>query len=241
MGTAIFPAKRCVMDWLRIGIHAAWASLAIAQACPTAAAETMYAGNVPVRFDIAAQPLVSALNAYTAVMHMELFYDGALVTGRQSSAVQGTFAPSDALRKLLEGTGLVALLSDSETITISVPDTPSAEELAAVKSRSVGYGPYLARIQSSVRDALCGFIITDSEASDLLIRFRITPSGAVANAEFFTVAGSDVHLPAYDEVMRTLDIGEPPPPRMPQPVTMMILARSLPRGAWCSHRQATVR
>jgi hypothetical protein len=226
----------------------AWIGASISQISPLAAGEVMastesrFATSMPVSFDIPAQPLVSALNTYSSVMHMGLFYDGALVTGRQSSPVQGALSPPDALRRLLNGTGLVARVTDVETITISRPDASPAQELAAVKSRSTGYWPYLSRIQVSVREAFCRHGATQSETGDVLLRFWIGPTGAVARAELSTPGGAGVLNAAYAEVISKLDVGQSPPPNMPQPVTMMIMARSGVAGcASSSSRQATAR
>jgi Secretin and TonB N terminus short domain len=249
MCTTVLPENGGFLDRFRACcvILAIWIGVSIGQACSVAAAEMItsdennFNASIPVNFDIPAQPLVSALNAYSSAMHMDLFYDGALVVGRQSSAIQGALTPSDALRRLLDGSGLVVRLTDAKTIAISKPDNSSAEQLAVLKRRSAGYWPYLSRIQLSVREAFCRQTSTPLVTGDVVLRLWIAPSGAVARAELSIPAGSSIHDAAYAVVMSKINIGEPPPSNMPQPVTMMIMAQ--PDGAGCvsSSRHATAR
>ena len=62
-----------------------------------------------VDFDIGGQPLVSALDAYSAATGLQVVYDATLAGGRRAQAVKGSMAPDMALQLLLEGTGLVAV------------------------------------------------------------------------------------------------------------------------------------
>jgi hypothetical protein len=209
---------------------------------PTSAVGNKAATTELISFDIPAQPLASALNAYGAITGLELFYDGDLAVGRRSAAVFGMFAPQDALRRLLEGTDFVAQMTDIGAITISAPDSSFTQELTAIKNRSMGYWPYLALIQASLRNALCRHPVTQSDAQDRLIRFWISASGSVARSELLTPDGTRDRDAAYIQVIEGLNIGQPPP-GMPQPITMMIMARSSPQAAGCetSGHQATIR
>ena len=190
-------------------------------------------------FDIPAQPLVSALNAYATAAHLELFYDGSLAVGRVSSAVHGILSPSAALQELLRGTDFVARLSDSDTMTIEAAPGPADMQLAEVKSRSVGYSAYLATIQASLRDAFCHSPTTRTGAEDVLVRLWIAPSGMVSRAELLSSTGAGQRDAAYTAALLSLDVGVPPPPAMPQPVTMMILPRSSPEAAGCAAMEAS--
>lgn len=192
-------------------------------------------------FDIPSQPLVSALNAYGAVTQVEVFYDGALAVGHRSTAVVGMFVPREALHRLLEGTDFIAEAIEPGTVTVRMPDTASIERLAAVRSGTASFEPYLALIQSTLRDALCRDALTRADANDLLVRFWIAPSGIVERTELLTSTGVGIRDSAYADALRNLDIGQPSPAGMPQPVTIMILPRNI-RDAGCnaSDRQAVV-
>lgn len=99
-----------------------------------------------VRFEIAAQPLADALDAYSAATGLEVFYDGALVAGRDSRFIQGLLEPKAALRELLAGTGLTARNTGMRSFTL----VPSASiRVAGATDQS-----YFARLQKEVSRAL---------------------------------------------------------------------------------------
>lgn len=58
------------------------------------------------RFDIAAQPLTSAIMVFGRQSGIQVTASGDLVSGRSASAVSGDLAPAEALSRLLSGTGL---------------------------------------------------------------------------------------------------------------------------------------
>ncbi len=244
MFTTIPPALFAAVDpsWMRAAFCAALLGITMGLG-NLASAESRVTAEEPLLFDIPAEPLVTALNDYSATAHLSLFYDGALAMGRKSSAIQGIFAPREALQRLLEGTGFIAGSTDAGTITVDLPDASLSQQLALVRSRTAGYAPYLALIQASLRNALCANRATQSDADDILVRFQIGPSGLVAHADLLTSTGSRERDAIYTGLLERLDIGQPPPPSMPQPVTMMLLPRSSSRATGCKARndQASVR
>lgn len=73
---------------------------ALAQARPAAgAAET-------VNFQIPAQPLSSAIDAFVRQSGWQISYSSALARGKTSTAVSGPITPSTALQRLVAGTGI---------------------------------------------------------------------------------------------------------------------------------------
>jgi len=61
-----------------------------------------------IDFDIAAQPLDKALDAFGNASGIQIFYETSVTAGHRSTAVKGTLAPMTALRTLLRETGLTA-------------------------------------------------------------------------------------------------------------------------------------
>lgn len=72
----------------------------------------------PMKFDIPAQPLAAALQAFAQVTGQSVFFDGQLAAGLESAAVHGDLAPRDALQRLLAGTRLAARYADETTFTL---------------------------------------------------------------------------------------------------------------------------
>ena len=69
-------------------------------------------------FDIAAQPLPAALQAFAAQAHMELLYEHMAVADAIGNAVAGEFDKRAALEQLLRGTGLEIIYSSDKAATI---------------------------------------------------------------------------------------------------------------------------
>lgn len=67
----------------------------------------------------------------------------------------------------------MAQASDASTITFSLPDAPSTQQLATPRNRTAGYRPYPELIQSSLRDARCRNAMTQSDNQDVEVRFWI--------------------------------------------------------------------
>src|ERR1700676_4353714 len=87
----------------------------------------------PARFDIAAQPLPSALKNFAAQAKMQLLYRYDIVSHATASPVTGQFEKHAALEQLLRGTGLEAVYSNENTATIRLI---SAEDKAAPGSKA---------------------------------------------------------------------------------------------------------
>src|SRR3984957_6922783 len=82
----------------------------------------------PAHFDIAAQPLPTALKTFAAQAKMQLLYRYDIVSHATASRVTGQLERHAALDLLLRGTGLEAVYSNDNTATIRLI---SAEEKAA--------------------------------------------------------------------------------------------------------------
>lgn len=92
--------SRSVISNRKSLILAAASSVAIAIASPSAAA------NEAETFDIAEQPLSKALLEFSEQTDIVVVAPRNLVNGKSATSVQGEMAPSEALSKILDGTGL---------------------------------------------------------------------------------------------------------------------------------------
>lgn len=78
-----------------------------------------------MRFDIPAQPLRAAINAFTRSTGWEVGFTSQAIAGKRSSAVGGTLPPAQALEALLAGTGLSVSISGPTTAAIVDPSPVS--------------------------------------------------------------------------------------------------------------------
>jgi hypothetical protein len=180
----------------------------------------------PVQFAIAAQPLAVALDTYSAISGLELYYDGDLAAGRRSHAVEGRLVPEVALRELLSGSGLVARATGPNSFTIA--------PVSSARLAGASHQAYFALIQSRVSQALCAHPETRPGNVDLLLQLWIASTGMVQRAQLLDAPNGDVRGSAFAAALRGVSIGAALPAELPQPVTMAILARSGNEPTGCS-------
>jgi Secretin and TonB N terminus short domain/TonB C terminal len=191
----------------------------------------------PAAFDIPAQPLMAALDAYSAATGLQVVYDGALVAGRQSNAVRGRMAPDAALRSLLNGTGLVVLYAAPDVFSL-LPE----RAMEPARARRIGdYMPYLAAVQGSIEAAFCSRPLTAPGAYRIEFSFRIDPAGRVSRAQLLGSTGERARDRAIAGLLDGLTIDRPPPPDMPQPVVMAISPRGPAETGDCDAGDAALR
>lgn len=115
---------------------------------PAVHAQTVAQGQPAQQtFNIPAQPLTAALEAFARGSGWQVGYPAALAQGKTSAALQGRFSPTDALARLLSGTGLTYRVSGTNTVTLAeLPQSSSATVLPtlSVEGRvrpETAYGP----------------------------------------------------------------------------------------------------
>ncbi|MTD94383.1 hypothetical protein GIW81_08555 [Hyphomicrobium sp. xq] len=185
----------------------------------------------PRHFAIVAQPLAVALNTYSTVSGIELYYDGEFALGQLSSPIEGVLAPEQALRQLLVGTGLIARSTGPSSITIT-PARPSRIADTSVQS-------YFAAIQVRVSQVLCARTETRPGSADLLIQLWLTPAGAVQRATLLDAPDDRRRSEAFAAALQGVRIGAPPPGGMPQPINMAVLARADGEPTGCARSTTT--
>jgi iron complex outermembrane receptor protein len=75
-----------------------------------------------ISLDIPAQPLSQALVRFSTATGMQVFVNAGLLRGINSPGVNGALTPSDALSRLLAGTGLTYRFTNASTVAIERPD-----------------------------------------------------------------------------------------------------------------------
>jgi hypothetical protein len=183
----------------------------------------------PIDFNIPAQPIANALDIYSAVTGRAIFYDGALAAGRRSGPVQGVLAPEAALRQLLIGTGLVARATGQASFMLA-PVSPA-------RMAGVAYQSYFAGLQEKVSRVLCGHAETRPGNADMLIRIWIAPTGTVQQAQLLDASDDGIRGDAFAVALRGVPVGAPPPD-LPQPIMMAILAPSVRGPIGCGDSMA---
>lgn len=108
--------------------------------------------SAPVEFNISAQPLGTALNAFAEATGWQVSVPTESVAGRTSSGISGSHTPEEALQTLLAGTGLTYRLTEPNAVTL----LPGVAMLGAVS-------PLIGESQSTQSEPAAGSIDTTME------------------------------------------------------------------------------
>jgi hypothetical protein len=190
-------------------------------AIPSSASAQAAAASRQIEFYIPSRPLADALVDFSAATGLEVFYDGALAIGHLSTSISGKLTPTEALRRLLDGTGYVALAADDpDTFTI-LQATPTARPTAAADNAQLRpYEHYFATLQTSVSEALCHN--EDQSRGQVIVSFWLASSGEILRAVVLDAGTDSTARDAIAENLRGLSVGKALPPGLPQPITMVI-------------------
>jgi len=179
-------------NWIAMGTLAAYAAVGGTRSALAAGAKTNPAGDstaatLPLRrFDIAAGPLDAAIAAYekTTGLKVKIVLPVGTLAGFNSRGAIGLYRDEEALRQLLDGTGLnyraegaatmiVGLQAkDTVSVTSTVPSSISIDKFAEPlidTPQSIGVVP--------------GFILRDESASTLQSALRNVPGISLAAGE----------------------------------------------------------
>lgn len=191
----------------RRGMWVATASaLTLAMALlPQAVMAQVVSAASQVAFDVPAQDLNSALLAFTERAGLQIVYDRDKVAGRRSSAVQGSYTPTEALSRLLVGSGFTFRVT-GDRVTLEPAPAPAggAIQLGAVRVEVEGQGGssgYGGRVSGAVRTENTGSYTTDglvAAATGLALTLRETPQAvSVITRERI----DDQQLNSFDKVL----------------------------------------
>ncbi|MFT4090283.1 MAG: TonB-dependent receptor [Asticcacaulis sp.] len=90
-------------------------------------------------FNLPAQPLASALTTFGNQAGLQVTVDNALVRGQSSQAVVGSYTPTEALNRLLAGTGINWRWLDSGSVRLEkAPQAGNAIQLGAIRVEGAG-------------------------------------------------------------------------------------------------------
>ena len=108
-----------------------FACCAVAALCASAPALAQSASQ-PVAFSIESQSLETALTRFAGTADVQVLFSPDLVRDKRANAVTGLLPPADALRQLLQGSGLIATRVGERTFSLSA-GTAQAGDATAVE------------------------------------------------------------------------------------------------------------
>ena len=177
-----------------------------------------------VEFDVPAQSLDGALEAYMQVTGLQVLYQSALTTGRFSTALKGRFTAPQALTRLLAGTRLSPRFTMEGAFTVLPVSIAQPEQ---TERRPVAsYDSFLGNAQSRIITALCRDAATRPGTYRAAVQLSIGQSGLISDASLLDTTGDQARDQTITSTLRGLAIGQAPPAGMPQPITMLVTPRA---------------
>lgn len=192
--------------------------------------------DAPIEFDIPMQPLAAALKLFSQRSNFSVMAQSSLLDRRMSNAVRGAYSPSDALRRLLSGSGLDARFPSPRAVAI-VPSTAAAlapdaaatppsfeiaeSEIDGIHRGGADYGAYVASMQAALTGTLCRSPLTRPGAYRLAVQLRIGSKGGVSELRIAGSTGDATRDAAIERAIRSVTF-DAPPGEMPQPVTILL-------------------
>ncbi len=181
----VHPNAPCTLRKLTIAIALAlpaFGSPLSVLAADTAAQNTANPQSAALSFNIPAQPLTDALNAFIAASDWQVGFPAGMAKDVRSSAVNGNYTPQQALQRLLSGSGLSYRLTGNNTVTLekapqSKADTTTLAAMTVKGKRNAPDDPY--NKDYAVRNAATG-TKTDTPIFDTPVTVQVV-SKAVIN------------------------------------------------------------
>lgn len=192
-----------------------------------AAVTQAVADEKAIDFQIPSQPLPAALVRFGDATGNEALYEGQLTDGRVSGAAEGRLTPAEALRRLLDGTGLVARFVAEGTFVLQLAPQPRS-------TQSPAHRRYYALVQDAVLQAMCRLPEARPGGYRLVTSFWITADGAVEDMLRVGSVGQAATDQLIDRTLRGLRFGEPPPAGFLQPVRVLFVPQGPGVNAGCT-------
>jgi Secretin and TonB N terminus short domain/TonB C terminal len=227
--------------WLMVFGAVALAGLGVAGA----AGPQQIGADAPITFQIPAQPLATALQAYGQRAGVQVLYESDSAAGRQSVAVEGQFTRNQALELLLSGSNLEVHYTKSDAITIAPrnvggKDEPPADPLVKADlsigelrvhapSQSGGIGPlqdYSESVQLDIQSALRKNPKTRSGNYRAVLDLWIDSARVIQRTAMLQSTGEADRDTAVTAALQGLTTSRPPPANAPQPIRVVIVVKS---------------
>lgn len=169
-------------------------------------------------FDIPAQQLSAALKQYSSLSQQPILIRSQLSEGVQSSAVKGRYTALEALQALLRNTSLHATVIHETSQSIYVIQA-QPNQTAPLAPTLQGY-PGL--IQQQIIQHLCQSSASPPNKYRSLIQISLSPQGRITHVHTLRSNAPPADEQALQQKLLHLQFTASPPPRLPQPITLLL-------------------
>ena len=210
-------------------------SLALAGPAAAPRPESSQARGADLAFDLPAQPLAEALEAFGALTGWSGFYQADKVAGRRAPALAGRYPPEAALRLLLEGSDLAVHFTAPGAFVLEPGgEAAQAPGIAAAAPRDPVYDGLL---QSRLREVFCRDARTMPDGWRVALSFQVDAEGRIARPMLLDSTGDVARDGAILQALREVRVGRAPPAgQSAEPFVMLIVPRALAAARDCEAR-----
>ncbi|HCL2767386.1 TPA: TonB-dependent outer membrane receptor VreA [Pseudomonas aeruginosa 449A] len=229
------------MSILGVARSCAVSLLGLGMLLPASGAVPGDGGRPPLRlavhaFDIPPQSLASALVTYSGVTGMAVLVDGELARGWRSARLQGRFTASDALTRLLGGTGLMARYTSQEAFTLLPAQAvrnaaPLPAEMPKVEQPLDRR--YAGAVQAALEEQLCRSPRTRPGTYRAVLQLWIGRFGEVRHSRLLGSTGDPQRDSALVESLRGVRVMQATPATLAQPLTILLLPKTTGKAMEC--------
>jgi hypothetical protein len=183
-----------------------------------------------IAFDIPAQPLAAALEAFSAVSGYQILMADPGSGAGYSRAVKGAFFPKNALIQVISGAGLDVRFTAAKAAILIRHASSRKGPTPALPGGS--QQQFEARLQNDVTRTLCLNAATRPGVYRAALDLWVNPSGDVDRAELLGSTGDpdrDKQIVAALGALNSM----PPPSGLGQPTTLLLVPKASEPAAAC--------
>jgi hypothetical protein len=199
-----------------------------------------------IKFDIPAEPLAEALQAYSVATNTQVMFETTTTDGYRSAPLQGEYTAEAALQQMLADTDLRVRYTRANAITVapnSAPDVdePPSQTLAPAADLALGtlnvsagtegdrgrLGEYIGVIQSDIQRALKKAGKARAGEYRAEVKLWVDQSRTIQRAELSRSNGDKERDTQIASVLHGLVLSQLAPTNTPQPLRFMIAIRTL--------------
>lgn len=182
-------------------------------------------------FDMPMQPLDKALQQFDAKTGLSVFFPSGLTKGRVASAVFGRYRPADALRGLLDGSGLESRPVAEGAYVLEPVFSASASRPMSLVAQTA-HEELRRAMQVGIWQALCASNDTYLGTYRLAFAVRVNGGGEVEDVSLLDTTGDAAVDTAVVSALRGLALGVAPEDQE-KPVVIVLHPREADSGPSC--------
>jgi hypothetical protein len=188
--------------------------------------------------DIPAQPLATALDAFSRATGLAVLVDQELTRGRRSVGINGRYSATAGLGTLLTGSGLMARYVRADAFTLQTAQVDSAtERKGSDKANTQAVGSYALAIQKAIEQTLCHNALTRPGTFRAALQVWIGGDGMIEHSRLLGSSGDSARDEALVLSLRRVRLSREAPSSLRQPVTLLLLPDSTGKRMECTEQQ----